>query len=95
MKSPQTSRLDALKASLFEKPSPNYALVAMLALIGGATFVFGGNVAPGIATHVVMLLTMLAASRMFNPRLLRSFWYMAVGLIALVLVLDVAVVVAA
>ena len=95
MKSLQTSHLAALKATLFEKPTPNYALAAMLALVGGATFVFGGNIAPGIATHVVMLLTMLAASRIFSTRLLRSFWYMAVGLIALVLVLDVAVVVAA
>ncbi|TDN39856.1 hypothetical protein A8B98_16830 [Hymenobacter sp. UV11] len=85
----------AVKASLFEKPTPNYALVAMLALIGGATFVFGSNMVPGIATHVVMLLTMLAASRIFSPRLLRSFWYVAVGLIAFVLVLDVAIVVAA
>lgn len=95
MNSPRPSLFAALEASLFEKPTPNYALVAMLALVGGATFVFGGDIAPGIATHVVMLLTMLAASRIFSPRLLRSFWYMAVGLIALVLVLDVAVVVAA
>lgn len=95
MKSPQKSCLAVLEAWLFGEPSPNYALVAMLALIGGATFVFGSNIAPGIATHLVMLLTLVAASRMFNARLLRAFWYVAVGLIALVLVLDLAVVVVA
>ena len=95
MKSPKKSLLAVLAAWLFEEPSPNYALVAMLALIGGATFVFGSKIAPAIATHFVMLLTLVAASRIFNPRLLRSFWYVAVGLIALVLVLDLAMAVVA
>lgn len=95
MKKPESSRAAALLASLFENPSSNYALVAMLLLVAGATVVFGSDFAPGLATHSVMLLTMLGVSRLFNAGLLRSFWYLAVGMIALVLVLDVAVAAAA
>lgn len=78
-------------ATLFENPSPNYALVAMMALVAGATVVFGGNLVPGLATHSVMLLSLLATSRLFNAGWLRSFWYLTMGLIVLALVLDVAV----
>ena len=95
MKSTQSPRLAALLATLFASPSPNYALVAMLVLVAGATVVFGGNLVPGLVTHVVMLLSMLATSRLFHAGWLRSFWYLTVGLIALVLVLDVAVLVVA
>ncbi|GAB3323356.1 hypothetical protein ACFQT0_26840 [Hymenobacter humi] len=91
MKSTQSPRLAALLASLFENPSPNYALVAMLVLVAGATVVFGGNRVPGLVTHLVMLLSLLATSRLFNAGWLRSFWYLTMGLIALALVLDVAV----
>lgn len=91
MKSTQSPRLAALIAMLFENPSPNYALVSMLVLIAGATVVFGSNLVPSLATHSAMLLSLLATSRLFNGGWLRSFWYLTMGLIALALVLDVAV----
>lgn len=89
MKSNQSPRLAALSASLFANPSPNYALAAMFILMLGGMIVFGSPMAPGLATHVVMLLTMLATSRIFNTALLRLFWWLTVGLIAFVLLLDV------
>jgi hypothetical protein len=95
MKSTPSPRFAALMATLFANPSPNYALVAMLVLVAGATVVFGSNLVPGLATHIVMLLTMLATSRIFNSGLLRPLWYLTVGLIAFVLVLDVMVLVLA
>jgi hypothetical protein len=93
MKSTQSPRLAALLASLFENPSPNYALMAMLVLVAGATIVFGENRVPEPVAHLVMLLTMLGVSRLFNAGLLRTFWYVTVGLISLVLMLDVALMV--
>ncbi|WP_400194235.1 hypothetical protein [Hymenobacter sp. B81] len=91
MKASPTSRLAAIHAALFETPSQQYTLLAMVALVGGAAFVFGGHNAPDLVTYMVMLLTLLAASRMFAPQPLRSFWYVVVGLIVLVLALDLAV----
>lgn len=93
MKITQSPRLAAMLAILFRNPSPNYALVAMLVLVAGAMVVFGENRVPGPVTHLVMLLTMLGVSRLFNAGLLRSFWYVTVSLISLVLMLDVALVV--
>ena len=85
------SLFSRLTAGLFAAPSSNYTLLAMVALVAGATVVFRGNLRPGFSTHVVMLLTLLATSRLFKTKLLQPFWCLSLGLIALVLVLDAAV----
>jgi len=92
MKKILAPRLSALAALLFEKPATqNYAVVAMLLLLTGASVAYTDTHIPTVVKHLVMILSLVGAARVFNTPALRIIWLSCVGFICFAVVLDVAV----
>lgn len=92
MKKILAPRLAALAAMLFDKPPTQaYALACMFFLMVGASVAFGDNHIPAVVKHLIMILSLVGAARMFSSPALRVAWISIVGFIGLAVVLDVAV----
>jgi hypothetical protein len=92
MKKILAPRLAALSAVLFDKPPTQaYALACILFLVTGASVAYGDSHIPTVIKHLVMILSLVGASRMFSRPALRVMWLSIVGFISFAVVLDVAV----
>lgn len=92
MKKILAPRLAALAAALFDKPPTQaYALACMFFLLVGASVAYGESHIPTVVKHLVMILSLVGAARMFSSPALRVMWVSIVGFIGCAVVLDVAV----
>lgn len=92
MKKILAPRLAALTAALFDKPPTQaYALACVFFLMTGAAVAYTDSHIPVVIKHLVMILSLVGAARMFNSPVLRITWFSIVGFISLTVVLDLAV----
>jgi len=92
MKKILAPRLAALAAALFDKPPTQaYALACMFFLMVGASVAYGDNHIPSVVKHLIMILSLVGAARVFNTPALRITWISVVGFISCAVLLDLAV----